>query len=787
MTDRRSSAAEAQPLSRVVGPLQAALGVLLCVSIGLLVSQLVDTAKTDAAYERRLNGSDTHLALVIASVRDSVSLASAARQWMQLEVPRREVQIHRALVQHRLSTLGADGRSAADLSGSDYRRALAQFDAAYSTAPTGVLGADQQDAWVARLEPPLADLDRASAHLLTRYQLGVDDGLRNAAIEHRDNMAAQVARLLITLAIAALLGLSIWYRIRLNYRTARRVIEQDRADLERTTAQLSRMTDFEAEQTNVLEQIIAGADLMVVLDTIASLASEYTGGRPFRVTVDARSASAGSERVGSELVEADPSALTVEACWEFTPLGGTQRVGRVELLKLEDATISDAAAGTSDRYTVAATTAEIREIGQRCADLALIAANGHWAREQLILQASSDPLTGLHNRNQLQRRASHAFARRAAGSQQVALVFCDLDRFKLVNDTLGHKAGDQLLVHVGRWMRRTIDTCAFNTGTGPVTTTLARLGGDEFVVLLEANDALAAAVMLSARLQELSAQAVILEGVETFVDLSIGVALAGPEVTTPEQLLRNADIAMYHAKLSGEHAPVLYGTELEPDIATQLRTDTELRLALDRAEFRLFLQPIVSIDRRTAIGHEALVRWDHPTRGLLGPDTFLHRVEEIGLIGRLDTWVRREAFAWLAEALADGVDPSENAFVDLGQHGNVLDRLRRSGVLIAMDDFGTGYSSLVQIQRLPIDIVKLDQGLIRGVGEPGSRARGVLSGLLEVVRSLGLTLVVEGVETESERDVLMGLGCTFAQGYLFGRPIPAVDAHEGLRSVTAPT
>ena len=376
-------------------------------------------------------------------------------------------------------------------------------------------------------------------------------------------------------------------------------------------------------------------------------------------------------------------------------------------------------------------------------------------------------------------------------------------------------------------MRRTIDTCAFNTGTGPVTTTLARLGGDEFVVLLEAKDALAAAVMLSARLQELSAQAVILEGVETFVDLSIGVALAGPEVTTPEQLLRNADIAMYHAKLSGEHAPVLYGTELEPDIATQLRTDTELRLALDRAEFRLFLQPIVSIDRRTAIGHEALVRWDHPTRGLLGPDTFLHRVEEIGLIGRLDTWVRREAFAWLAEALADGVDPSqyisvnvserelrnpefgddvladlrrfglaphnvvlelsENAFVDLGQHGNVLDRLRRSGVLIAMDDFGTGYSSLVQIQRLPIDIVKLDQGLIRGVGEPGSRARGVLSGLLEVVRSLGLTLVVEGVETESERDVLMGLGCTFAQGYLFGRPVHAAEARDGLRTVSAPS
>ena len=128
----------APPLSRVVGPLQAALGLLLCVSIGLLVSQLVNTAESDAAYERRLNGSDTQLALVIASVRDSVSLASAARQWMQLEIPRREVQIHRALVQRRLSTLGADGRSAADLSGSDYRHALAKFDAAYSTAPPGM-------------------------------------------------------------------------------------------------------------------------------------------------------------------------------------------------------------------------------------------------------------------------------------------------------------------------------------------------------------------------------------------------------------------------------------------------------------------------------------------------------------------------------------------------------------------------------------------------------------------------------------------------------------------------
>ena len=326
---------------------------------------------------------------------------------------------------------------------------------------------------------------------------------------------------------------------------------------------------------------------------------------------------------------------------------------------------------------------------------------------------------------------------------------------------------------------------------------------------------LEAALALGLRVSELSSRPIVLEGVETFNDMSIGIAVSTDHANTAEQLLRNADVAMYRSKAMGLGGPVLYSGEVEADRVEHLQTNTMLRRAFERDEFRLYFQPIIEFSTSRTVGFEGLVRWQHPTLGLLGPGQFLDNVEELGLISQLDSWMRREAFGvmarlntaagevapylslnvterelqnatFTAEVLDQirtaGIPPeqvvlelSENAFVDFEGNEETLEELRAGGIRIALDDFGTGYSSLMQLQKLPIDIVKLDRAFVSALTSGGKRALGVLEGLLHVIGAVELTLVVEGVETEFEQDVLVSLGCKFAQGYLYGRPAPAMD------------
>jgi diguanylate cyclase (GGDEF)-like protein len=787
-------------IRRVFGPLQVILAFCLCGTMALAMAQQARTAQIDREYGRRLSRSDTEISMSLATVRDTTALVSTARRWVHGEVSRRDVQVRRALLATRLATSSVEGRTAGELAGSAYLEELSRFDDVFGAAPPGTLSPADQAPWSTGLAEPLEELERLTRRLVTNYQASIDDTLRSAAEAHEGGSARESMLLIAAVMFGLALGTSTWLSIRRAYREARALLVAERRTLDRATAELQRIGDFEAEQSALLELIIEGPPLRVVLERIAAMASRFSGDRPFRLRLGSQTVVAGDPSHGGDPV----------AEWRFEPEGLDGRSGVLELLAAEPG---------QEPFEVQA---DLAEVAQRCADLALIAVNGQWARDELVHQASHDPLTGLFNRSYVQRRLEEALERRKVTGDEVALVFCDLNRFKLVNDSLGHKAGDQLLVHIAGWLSRTIGSCSWSAGASPAVTTLARLGGDEFVILCESSDALHDALALAIRLQNLQAHPLSIDGVETYVDVSVGVALSAPEMTSGEQLLRNADIAMYRAKESGQGVPVVYGGDLEADVALQLRTDTELRRAFERGEFRLQLQPIVRLDDLHTVGFEALVRWEHPVRGLLGPDQFLARVEELGLIGRLDSWVRREALQRFAEhwrAQPDGsylsvnvaerefrqpsfvedvlsdiagcgipnsqlvLELSEDAFVDLGEHGDVLERLRRAGIRIAMDDFGTGYSSLFQIQRLPVDIVKIDRGLIVGLADTDGRARGVLGGLLDVVRALGLDLVVEGVEKEAERQVLLELGCPNGQGYLFGRPGTPLEVLRSSRAV----
>ena len=347
-------------------------------------------------------------------------------------------------------------------------------------------------------------------------------------------------------------------------------------------------------------------------------------------------------------------------------------------------------------------------------------------------------------------------------------------------------------------------------GTDPQLS-VARLGGDEFVVICRGVSRLADAEAVADRVAAALVEPVDIDDAEVFVNASIGVAFASPKVTTAEQLLRNADIAMYRAKRANNGGYLVYNAALEADVAERLEMDSALRRATGRGELRLFLQPVVDMVTRQPESYEALLRWDRPDHGLVMPDLFIPMAEETGVIVELGEWVLRRvveivadhraatgtvlqvavnvsarqllepgfAYRVLSTLFEFNVPPTcltieltESTLVELRPSGSVLERLRQAGVRVAMDDFGTGYSSLLQLQTLPIDVVKLDRAFIAGLSKESERRHAVLAAATTLVQASGLELVVEGVETEYEREELLRLDCRLGQGYLFARPAP---------------
>ncbi len=429
--------------------------------------------------------------------------------------------------------------------------------------------------------------------------------------------------------------------------------------------------------------------------------------------------------------------------------------------------------------------------------------------EQLRHEALHDALTGLPNRLLFMERLARALLHaRRRQDYQFAVLFLDLDRFKVVNDGLGHHVGDDLLVAVAARLQ----------GCMREGDTVSRFGGDEFAVLMDGISGVEAAIKAAERIQAAIAAPVLLGGYEVFTSASIGVALSSAAYGRPEYLLRNADMAMYRAKSGGMGRCELFDRAMHATALLRLQTETDLRRALEREELRVFYQPIVCMETGRISGMEALVRWMHPDRGWIFPLDFVPAAEETGMIHVLGRWVLREATRQMREwqdaipgrrlsvsvnlsvkqfaqadlveqvsaALADAdLDPrrlklevTESFIVDnLEAAAATLGRLKALGIQVYMDDFGTGYSSLASLHRLPIDALKVDRSFVSRMVAEGDAALLVRT-IAALARNLDLTIVAEGVETREQLDELRALGCELAQGYLFSPPLDAAAMAE---------
>ncbi|TFC93399.1 MULTISPECIES: EAL domain-containing protein [Cryobacterium] len=443
-------------------------------------------------------------------------------------------------------------------------------------------------------------------------------------------------------------------------------------------------------------------------------------------------------------------------------------------------------------------------VGLAAATMALAAVPLVSRQMALRRQARTDELTGLPNRRALYAEVSRRLT--ADTRPKRALLLLDLDRFKEVNDSLGHDAGDRLLVQVGRRLQ---------LGLGPGEL-LARLGGDEFAILLEHSEQ-AQAETVAAKLRATLAQPFTLEGISLQTSVSIGIALYPDQGDDLTALLRKADMAMYKAKSthSGHH---VYRSVDNRHGDARLRTLQELRLALTEDQLILHYQPKINLKNGSVSGVEALVRWQHPERGLLFPDQFLTLVEEAGLMHALTQEVLRKALdqsvLWAAQgrtltvavnlsasSLIDGDLPErvgtmlsardlpatvlmleiteDFLMADRDRARDILTRLRASGIKISVDDFGTGYSSLAYLRDLPIDELKLDQSFVFPMADD-ARAAALVASTIDLAHGLGLKMVAEGVENGVSYDELVRYGCDFAQGYFMSRPIPAAALDDWL-------
>ncbi len=429
---------------------------------------------------------------------------------------------------------------------------------------------------------------------------------------------------------------------------------------------------------------------------------------------------------------------------------------------------------------------------------------------QLQESVVRDPLTGLPNRVLLVDRIEASIRRIGRTSQMTAVLFVDLDNFKVINDSLGHDRGDDLLVAIAERLR-------LNARDGD---TVARFGGDEFVIVMDEVTDVHEVVQLAQRLSLAMAPPVLVDGREITSSVSIGIATATDPAATPHSLLRDADAAMYRAKERGRNRFELFDEGMREHAMDRLELEGELRRAIDEGELRVLYQPVVSVDDQRSVGFEALVRWQHPMRGLLGPADFIHLAEETGLIGRVGEIVLHEALhqcgVWLAELRRQGsgreltmsVNLSASQVMDdllpelvaaaLTQHGVpaealcleitesvlmddsararvTLQQLRDLGVSIAVDDFGTGYSSLLYLREFPVDILKLDRFFVAGLAHSNAD-RAIAASVVSLAHALDMVAVGEGVETAEQRAVLLELGCDLGQGFLWDRPLSATDA-----------
>ena len=424
------------------------------------------------------------------------------------------------------------------------------------------------------------------------------------------------------------------------------------------------------------------------------------------------------------------------------------------------------------------------------------------ANEQISVLAQTDALTGLMNRRAFTDRLNASFAGCQRGGAPFALLSFDLDHFKDVNDTLGHPTGDLLLRRVAQRV----------AGALRKSDAVARLGGDEFAVL-QPNVSDSAPESLARKINEMLAYPFVIDGNEVRITTSIGIALYAHDIPSPDALMVQADLALYRAKEDGRDCFRFHSEALDLEVHNRVTLAGELRAAIDRGDLRLHYQPQVELATGRIIGVEALVRWQHPQRGLLGPSEFIPVAERTGSIAPLGQWVFeeecRQHVAWHRQDLLPGpvavnfsavqlkansnlagyiastlahwsLDPqdmevelTESVLMEVSQqHSQVFESLRRLGIRITIDDFGTGYSSLKYLTSYPVNRLKIAQDLVFGVTSDARNAT-VVRAAVRLARDLGIECIAEGVETKAQVDFLVSVGCEFAQGYYFGRPVSA--------------